>query len=102
MMSMRYRKKPVVIEAFRMGVDPRPDWFQNEVTAGNITTHLVDDVIDDGNPWNHKKTCCTIKTLEGIMRGEYGDYIIRGVKGEIYPCKPNIFEATYEKAERGE
>jgi hypothetical protein len=42
---MRYRKKPV-IEAFRMGVDPRPDWFQNEVTAGNITTHLVDDVID--------------------------------------------------------
>jgi hypothetical protein len=99
---MRYQKKPVVIEAFRMGVDPRPDWFQNEVTAGNITTHLVDGEIDDGNPWNHKNTCCTIKTLEGIMRGEYGDYIIRGVKGEIYPCKPDIFEMTYEAAERGE
>jgi hypothetical protein len=99
---MRYRKKPVVIEAFRMGVDPRPDWFQDEVTAGNITTHLVSGEADDSNPWNHKKTYCLIRTLEGIMRGEYGDYIIQGVRGEVYPCNPDIFEATYEKAERGE
>ena len=99
---MRYKKKPVVIEAFRMGIDPRPDWFQDEITAGNITTQLADGEIDDGNPWNHKKTCCMIKTLEGVMRGNYGDYIIRGVKGEIYPCKPDIFIATYEAAERGE
>ena len=85
-----------------MGVDPRPDWFQDEVTAGNITTQLADGEIDDGNPWNHKKTCCMIKTLEGVMRGNYDDYIIRGVKGEIYPCKPDIFEATYEAAEGSE
>lgn len=38
----------------------------------------------------------TIKTLEGVMRADPGDWIIRGIKGEIYPCKPDIFEATYE------
>ena len=85
-----------------MGIDPRPDWFQSEVSCGNIITHLAKDEIDDGNPWSHKATCCTIKTLEGDMRGEYGDYIIRGIKGEIYPCKPDIFESTYEAAERSE
>lgn len=91
---------PMMLEAFRMGIDPRPDWFEREVIKKNIITHLTDDEIDDGNPWNHKKTCCTIKTLEGIMRGEYGDYIIQGVKGEIYPCKPDIFETTYEALEK--
>lgn len=97
---MKYRKKPVVIEAFRMGIDPRPDWFQSEVAKNRIITDLTDDEINDGNPWNHKKTCCIIKTLEGEMRGDYGDYIIQGVQGEIYPCKPDIFEATYEVAEK--
>ena len=97
---MKYRKKPIVVEAFRMGIDPRPDWFQSEVVKNRIITDLTDDEINDGNPWNHKKTCCIIKTLEGEMRGDYGDYIIQGVQGEIYPCKPDIFEATYEAAER--
>lgn len=97
---MKYRKKPIVVEAFRMGIDPRPDWFQSEVAKNRIITDLTDDEINDGNPWNHKKTCCIIKTLEGEMRGDYGDYIIQGVQGEIYPCKPDIFEATYEVAEK--
>jgi hypothetical protein len=43
-----------------------------------------------------------IQTLEGTMRADEGDWIIRGVKGELYPCKPDIFEATYEPAEREE
>lgn len=42
-----------------------------------------------------------IKTLEGTMHADNGDYIIKGVKGEIYPCKPDIFEATYEKVIKG-
>ena len=97
---MKYRKKPVVIEAFRMGIDPRPDWFQSAVTENKVVTHLVDLRDEDESPFKFKKTCCTIKTLEGEMRGDYGDYIIQGVRGEIYPCKPDIFEATYEAAER--
>lgn len=79
---MKYRKKPVVIEAFRYYIDPRPDWFQDLVTLNEIITY---------------ETHCNINTLEGTMRGDYGDYIIQGVKGEIYPCKPDIFEMTYEK-----
>ncbi len=42
----------------------------------------------------------TIRTLEGVMRADIGDMIIRGVKGEFYPCKPDIFEATYEPADQ--
>lgn len=94
---MKYRKKPVVIEAFRMGIDPRPDWFQDKVSEDVIRTYRCDDDDDeDEGPFNFSKTYCVISTLEGVMRGDYGDYIIKGVQGEIYPCKPDIFEATYD------
>lgn len=79
---MKFRKKPVVIEAFQYQVDCRPDWFQNRVSDNSIITYP-----------HH----CEIKTLEGVMRGDNGDYIIKGVKGELYPCKPDIFDATYER-----
>ena len=77
-----YRKKPVVIEAFKYNIDPRPDWFMDRVTNNTIITYPL---------------FCEIETLEGRMIGKEGDWIIKGVKGEIYPCKPDIFEATYEK-----
>jgi len=80
---MKFKKKPVVIEAFRYGIDCRPDWFMDQVSADAIRT---------------QDKCCDIATLEGVMRGEYGDYIIQGVKGEIYPCKPDIFAMSYEDA----
>lgn len=88
---MKYRKKPVVIEAFRYGMDPRPDWFDKKVTNNEIITHVGTDLRDPSEYW------CEIKTLEGIMKVNCGDYIIMGIKGEAYPCKPDIFEATYEK-----
>ena len=78
----KFRKKPIIIEAFIYGVNYRPDWFSDKVTLNEIITHLK---------------YCEINTLEGLMRAEVGDYIIKGVKGEIYPCKPDIFEMTYEK-----
>lgn len=87
---MKYRKKPVVIEAFRFSVDHIPDWFMDEVTKNNIILHG-----EEYKPLEY----CEIKTLEGVMRGDAGDYIIRGVNGEIYPCKPDIFNKTYEVAE---
>jgi hypothetical protein len=97
----KFRKKPVVIEAFRMGIDARPDWFQDKVTANEIITFAVAENEDDGtgNPFEFNKTACIITTLEGDMTGDYGDYIIQGVKGEVYPCKPDIFELTYEAYE---
>ena len=81
---MEYRKKPVVIEAFRFQIDDyMPDWFADAVSNCSVTLH------EDGT--------CHINTLEGKMLANKGDYVIRGVSGEMYPCKPDIFEKTYEK-----
>lgn len=81
----KYRKRPVVIDAFKLGHDFMPDWFLDKRSAGEITTH------NRGGP-----VFALIQTLEGQMRAEAGDYIIRGLQGEVYPCKPDIFEATYD------
>lgn len=81
---MKYRKKPVVIDAFRLGTDVPPQWWNDAYQSGKAAPHL---------------DCAIIKTLEGEMRAEAGDYVIKGVKGELYPCKPDIFELTYEAAE---
>jgi ribosomal protein L32 len=81
---MKYRKKPVVIEAveLKFSTDSQDEiiqWSNNTIQKG----------LDGG---------LRIPTLEGIMVANTGDYIIRGVKGEFYPCKPDIFEMTYELA----
>lgn len=75
---MKYRKKPVVVEAFKYGYENTPEWFRNT------------EIVELGVRY------CSIKTLEGVMTAHVGDYIIKGIKGEIYPCKSDIFEATYE------
>lgn len=83
---MKYRKKPVVIEAFRLGIECIPDWFMKKVVDGEI--HIY------GEPAE-----ADIKTLEGVMHANFGDFIIKGIKGELYPCKADIFYATYEESE---
>lgn len=79
----KYRKKPVVIEAVRITEDPISvqgfDQSALVMTKGGKVEYVM------------------VETLEGTMRGEVGDYLIRGIKGEVYPCKPDIFEATYER-----
>ncbi len=90
---MKYRKKPVIIDAVKL--ERRfgwPDWFHNAVTNNEIITHGL-------GKFGEGEVFCEIKTLEGVMRANEGDYIIKGIKGEIYPCKPDIFEATYEAVE---
>lgn len=87
----KFRKKPVVIEAveFRhpMGAAATPPWLLDAVLGGLV--------------WSQggEAPYLTIKTLEGNMRADLGDWIIRGVAGEIYPCKPDIFAKTYEPVE---
>lgn len=79
----KYRKKPVEIDAFQWKTGyVAPKWFQ-EARLNKIAT-----------PDNEGG--CAIKTLEGTMRASPGDWIIRGVQGEMYPVKPDIFAATYE------
>lgn len=90
MHTQRYMKKPVVIEAMQF---TRDTWYE-----------LID--------FTHEQVCCFTKrrpdedvytcivsTLEGPMTETEGDYIIKGIQGEFYPCKPDIFEATYETVE---
>lgn len=87
-----YRKKPVVIEAHRIGDDGWPDSIWEGVNDNRIVLHLRTE------PFTGVQGHVEIATLEGVMIGEVGDWIIKGVKGEFYPCKPDIFAATYEPA----
>jgi hypothetical protein len=84
-MMPKYRKKPVVIDAFQLRAGEQDSSIAGDVVAG-IARYTEDD-------------CLLISTLEGEMLARPGDWIIRGVKGELYPCKPDIFAATYEPVE---
>ena len=92
---MKFRKKPVIVEAVQFGYRfDWPDWFQDAVSSNKIM------VANTGKFHNPNKICwAEIYTLEGIVIANNGDWIIRGIAGEIYPCKPDIFEKTYEMVE---
>lgn len=91
---MKFRKKPVVIEAWvipAVGVppeEPPPIWLQSALM------HDLCTIVPGGG--------LDIQTLEGNMRGNVGDYVIQGVKGELYPCKPDIFAASYVPETEGD
>lgn len=88
---MKYRKKPVVVEAFEYFSDYQdnmPKWF---IEAWQ--DHRV--VITPGKG-RVKQSTAIIRTLEGDMKINEGDFVIQGVNGELYPCKPDIFHKTYE------
>jgi hypothetical protein len=95
---MFFRKKPVVIEAFKLGTDAMPDWFSDAITTMKVITYPNKQ--DHCNPFEPNLSHAAITTLEGIHRADLGDFIIKGVKGELYPCKPDIFEMTYEIVEK--
>lgn len=86
---MRYRKKPVVIDAFQWTGD-------NAFSLGGWHQDMGGNLRDRAFRFVESERAVYIKTLEGEMRASPGDWIIRGIKGEFYPCKPDIFAATYE------
>lgn len=98
----KFRKKPVEVDAFRWSgaVDGSwPTWMPDpQVVAQGETILWLPNGSVRINPGSYmdERSDLLIDTLEGTMRGEPGCWIIRGVKGEIYPCKPDIFEATYD------
>ncbi|MCK5602960.1 hypothetical protein KAR91_13845 [Candidatus Pacearchaeota archaeon] len=93
---MRYRKKPVVIEAFQMTKERRwnnrewPNWLHK---AWNTDP-------SEGGMWCDQNDTeqLYVGTLEGVHKVTFEDWIIRGIQGELYPCKPDIFFETYEEA----
>lgn len=82
-MNRKFVKKPIEIEAFRFGFDDAPQWCLKS-TDVRFCTNIKHDWLE-------------IKTLEGTMIADVGDYIIKGIKGEIYPCRADIFDETYEE-----
>lgn len=95
---MKYRKKPVVIEAVQLTNDNETianciEWVEKIDMSTSIIGRnaCISQVIQEGG--------MLINTLEGVMKASFGDYIIKGVNGELYPCKPDIFEKTYEKVD---
>lgn len=92
---MKYRKKPVEVEAFHFTKEnykreKLPLWLKKAMSYGEISLF---------SQYGGEVISGDINTLEGKMQISEGDYIIKGVKGEFYPCKPDIFEMTYEPVE---
>lgn len=84
---MKYVKKPIVVEAWKTGSDEyMPDWLKDAFDREEICCRLDE---------NDNIIMYIIDTLEGTMTCGVGDYIIRGVHGEIYPCKCDIFKESY-------
>ena len=96
----KYRKKPVVVEAFQMTKEHRqdnsewPNWLHR---AWQMEPNEVGSVDPSEFPNSDGTDRLKIHTLEGVHLVEWDDFIIQGVQGEIYPCKPDIFDQTYEK-----
>lgn len=86
---MKFRKKPIVIEAMQFTNEDK-DLVINWVTCNRYPDYEFDNPV------------LVIQTLEGNMIAHLGDWIIKGVSGEFYPCKPDIFAATYEQVKEGE
>jgi hypothetical protein len=98
---MKYRKKPLIIEAFRMTRERRDDnreWPTWLVLAWNKDRNEKGALYPSDNPADPPHSI-RVRTLEGDILVSWGDWIIRGVKGELYPCKPDIFRATFEPVE---
>jgi len=90
---MKYMKLPVVVEAIKWTADNRqeedPKWLVDAIERGEVTF----------KNFGFNSVEMTIYTLEGPITASRGDYIIQGVAGELYPCKPDIFEQTYEQVD---
>ncbi|WP_208450231.1 hypothetical protein [Burkholderia anthina] len=99
-MTNQYRKKPVVIEAFELPIAPY-DGSTNEIHEENVWSFIAWAKKVGFTNWTSEGDgYIAIDTLEGKMTASPGDWIIKGVKGEFYPCKPDIFAVTYEAAEQ--
>jgi hypothetical protein len=88
MMQMKYRKKPVIVEAFQFGVDDIPDWF------------LLDERVVWGNKEGKTPLFCIIKTSSGLVTGDCGDYVIKGIDEEIYICRDGNSDGSIMPEER--
>ncbi len=83
-MDKFYVKKPLRIKAFRYGFDEIPEWCLKDKTVTHVSSYAIDYIL--------------ISTLDGEVKAMPGDYVLQGIQGEIYPCKSDIFMASYNLA----
>jgi hypothetical protein len=111
-MLQRFRKKPVEIEAVRYGKDSDGRWYPGAVQRvaafmlgrdidAELTNRETTEVVRPAGLWDPPEAAY-LEMWDGVAHGKWlplapGDYVIRGVKGEFYPCKPDIFDATYDE-----
>ena len=95
-MIKKYVKKPVEIEVIQLKDDNIIEVF-DFLDGANYKETKSAEQLEDFSQMMLKQGYIEIETLEGIMKTSFGDYIIKGVKGEFYPCKPDIFESTYKE-----
>lgn len=100
---MKFRKKPVIVDAVRLNSSQSSireclTFMGQFIALEYMTLQKFSEFCDDVTIYGGIQ----IETLEGMMKANFGDYIIKGVQGEFYPCKPDIFEQTYEKVEENE
>ncbi|BEO91139.1 hypothetical protein FNSP4_09460 [Fusobacterium nucleatum] len=95
-MIKKYIKKPIEIEAIQLKEDSIIEVFDFLDRANYKETKSAEE-LEDFSQMILKQGYIEIETLEGMMKASFGDYIIKGIKGEFYPCKPDIFKATYEE-----
>ena len=88
---MKYRKKPIIIDAIRFG--------GSSTAVGQVKHWMETGEYIEYHYSTSDFRSMEIETLEGTMIASPGDYIIKGINGEFYPCKPDIFEKTYEEVE---
>lgn len=94
----RFRKRPVEIEAMKWdgtstGATPIINWVLGGGGTASFVCSDPDQCVETDGDTPHR---IMIRTLEGTMYADLGDWVIRGVQGEFYPCKPGIFDQTYE------
>lgn len=95
-MAKKYRKKPVIVEAYQL---VETEYSLKEAVKFAFGVDIDDNMMETMFAIAYTNGGLFIETLEGTMKAGFGDYIIRGVAGEVYPCKSEIFEATYELVE---
>lgn len=95
-MIKKYIKKPVQIEAIQLKEDNIIEVFDFLDGANYKETKSAEE-LEDFSKAMLEQGYIEIETLEGMMKASFGDYIIKGIKGEFYPCKPDIFIATYKE-----
>ena len=95
-MTKKYIKKPVEVEAIQLKEDNIIEVF-NFLDGTNYKETKSSEELEEFSKAMLEQGYIEIETLERIMKVSFGDYIIKGIKGEFYPCKPDILQATYEE-----